>query len=476
MGVKIVVIGAGPGGYVAAVRAAQSGADVTLIEKSTVGGTCLNKGCIPSKILKQTADLMDRFHRADEFGILLSGKIAPDMNRVMERKKSLVDQQIKNISNLLQHHKVTQISGCASIKDQGVVAVKTETGEARFVPWDALILATGTTPLEIRKLPFDGDRILSSDHILEIKSVPKSITILGGGVIGCEFSFILSALGAEVTLIEAMPRILPLPSIDPEISKILEREMKKRKITVMTGHSITDLKKEENALTLTISKWDSNAHCAHPDSSLSVTTEKLLVCVGRKPQTENLGLEKINVHLDEKGWIKVDKHLRTNIQNVYAVGDILGPEAIMLAHVAWTEGDIAVQNIMGKSVEMSYDIVPTVVFTSPEIGCVGVTEAQAKNRGISVRSDTVLFRTVAKAHILGDIAGQAKIVSDATTGKIVGVHIIGPHADDLIAEGAVAIRMGATVRDLAETIHAHPTLSEVMMEASLKASDKPLHN
>lgn len=475
MGMNIVVIGGGPGGYVAAVRAAQGGAKVTLIEQSKLGGTCLNNGCIPSKILKETADLMDHFHRAGHFGITLEGRIAPDMGRVMERKKTLIDQQIKNISNLLHHNQVTLINGRASVKDPKMVEVKKATGETISILWDTLVLAPGTTPLEMPHLPFDGERILSSDHLLNIQALPQSMAILGGGVIGCEFAFIISALGVDVTLIEAMPQIIPLPSVDPDISKILERELKKRKITLFTGHTVTDLKKEPNALHLTLSKWDPVVKRPLPSSSFSITSDTLLVSVGRKPLTADLGLETIGVHLNQRGWVNVDKYLRTNIPNVYAVGDILGPEAIMLAHVAWAEGDIAAQNIMGKAVEMRYDLVPTVLFTSPEIGCAGLTEEQARAKGLNVRSDTVLFRTIAKAHILGDIAGQAKIVSESESGKIVGVHMIGPHVDDLIAEGVMAIRMGATVTDLATVIHAHPTLSEVMMETAFKASGRPLH-
>ena len=475
MGMKIVVIGGGPGGYVAAVRAAQKGAEVTLIEKSNVGGTCLNSGCIPSKIIKESADLLERMARANHFGITFDGKCAPDMSRIMNRKQSIIDQQIKNITNLLQHHRISLVNGWATVKDSKTVEVKRLSGEILSLPWEALILAPGTKPFEASHLSFDGVRILSSDHLLELHALPKHITILGGGVIGCEFACILSSLGVAVTLIEAMPRLLPLPSVDPEISKILEREMKKRRITLLTGHTITEVKKKTQGLDITLSKWDAVAKNPLPSSAKSLTSDSLLVSIGRSPQSADIGLEAIGVHVDQRGWIPVDKYLKTNIPNVYAVGDILGPEAIMLAHVAWTEGDVAARNVLGERVEMNYDLAPTVIFTSPEIGCVGLTEEQAKAKGLSARSDTVLFRTIAKAHILGDIGGQAKIVSDTESGKIVGVHIIGPHADDLIAEGAIAIRMGATITDLAAVIHAHPTLSEVMMEAAFKGAGKTLH-
>ena len=473
---KIAIIGAGPGGYVAAVRAAQLGAEVTLIESDNVGGTCLNWGCVPSKVMRTSAEILEKFHRAQEFGINVTEKVYPDMQRLMARKDKVIQDQTEGIFKLLNHHKIRYLKGYAYIDEANLIKVKLPDNTIHEVPWDRLILAVGSQPLNITSFPFDGKKIISSNEALCLSEIPESLMIVGGGVIGCEFAFIFAALGSQVIMVEALSRLLPLPSVDENCSKVLQREMKKRKIKFIVNQTVEKVEHKEGKCHVTIgpSPFDTiqKERGLKPQT---VEVEKVLVCIGRKPNTVNLGLEKLGVKTDENGWIIADERMETSIPGVYAIGDVLGPAKIMLAHVASKEGLIAAENAMGRNRTMDYNIVPGAIFTMPEVANVGLTEAQAKKQGHNVRADTVLFRNVAKAQVIGEIAGEVKIVSDTETGRILGVHMIGPYATDLIGEGTLAIQMGCTAKELAETIHAHPTLSEIMLEVSYKALGKALH-
>jgi dihydrolipoamide dehydrogenase len=476
MATRITIIGAGPGGYVAAIRAAQAGAEVTLIERDNVGGTCLNWGCIPSKVMVTSAELLDKFRRASEFGIMTEGKIYPDMRRIMARKEKVIQDQRKGILGLLSHHKIRYLKGQGMLKSPGLATVKPENGETIEVIWDKLILALGTEPLSIPAFPFDGEKILSSNDALDLRDIPESVLIVGGGVIGCEFAFILNALGSKVIVAEALSRLLPLPSVDEDCSKVLQREMKKRNIAFMANRTVESVEKEGDKLRVNIGTSRFAEKLSEKDKKpLTESVDKILVCIGRKPLIANVGLENIGLAADDKGWISANERMETAVPGVYAVGDILGPAKIMLAHVASAEGAVAAENASGGSKTMNYDAIPSAIFTMPEIANVGLTEAQANARSITIRADSVLFRTIGKAQVIGEIAGQAKIVSDAESGKILGVHIVGPHASDLIAEGTLAVRNGLTLSPLAETIHAHPTLAEIMPETAFKILDHPLH-
>jgi len=470
MAEKVVVIGAGPGGYVAAVRAAQLGAAVTVVEAENVGGTCLNWGCIPSKIMITSARMLDKFRQAQTFGIEVDGEIRPDMKNLMARKNAVIQSQIKGIVGLLKHHHIEYIPGRGHLKGPHLAGVRTLAGQELEIPWDKLILATGTRPLEVSALPFDGRRILSSNHALSLRQVPPSVLIAGGGVVGCEFAFILASLGAQVTVAEMMPRLLPVPGVDEECAKVLLREMKKKKINCLLGQKVKTVKEVNGKLRAALAP--SSEIRAEPTV---VEADQILVCIGRRPNTDGIGLENIGLSPDAGGWIPVNERMETTAADVYAVGDILGPDKIMLAHVASTEGQVAAGNALGRRQAMNYAVVPSAIFTTPEVANVGLTEAQARQQGREIRADSVLFRSLGKAHVIGEIAGQVKVVSDAATGKILGVHIIGPHATELIAEGTLAMRMGAGVQDLAATIHAHPTISEVMLEVSQKALGRAVH-
>jgi len=469
MTIKVTVIGAGPGGYVAAMRAARRGAEVTLIERDNVGGTCLNRGCIPSKVMITTAEMLEKFNRALEFGLKVEGKVTPDMLRLMERKQKVIKDQAKGILDQLQHHKVRYLRGTGTIKGKGIVSARLPDGTTEEIPWDRLIVASGTEPFDLPGFPFDGNQVLSSTDALNLQAVPETLMILGGGVIGCEFAFLFASLGSRVTVVEAMDRLLPLPSVDAACSTVLQREMKKRKIGFLLQKTAQSLEHAGGKLRVTVADPPSAETSGKPPTVVEV--DKLLVSIGRRPITSGIGLDTIGVALDEKGWIIADERMETSVPGVYAIGDVLGPSRIMLAHVASTEGLIAADNVTGGNRVMDYGIVPGAIFTVPEVANVGLSETQARDKGLEVRADTALFRTIGKAQVIGEIAGEAKIISEVGNGKVLGVHIVGAHATDLIAEATLALKMGATVTDLAETIHAHPTLAEVMLEASGKALD-----
>ncbi len=476
MGKRITIIGAGPGGYVAAIRAAQLGGEVTVIEQDAVGGTCLNWGCIPSKVMKTTAEIMERFRRAQEFGLKVDGHVRPHMKALMARKKTVIQNQAKGILSLFDRHKIRYMRGFGTITGSNRTEVKLSDGKISEVPWDRLILALGSQPLDNSSYPFDGQKILSSNHALDLNEIPESILIVGGGVIGCEFAFILEALGSKVSVVEALSRILPLPSVDENCSKVLQREMKKRKIMFMVNRSVERVEEDKGKIRVTIGPSPLAKDLKEGDRRpLDMEVDKLLVCIGRRPNTAGIGLEKIGIKTDEKGWIVANDRMETNISGVYAIGDVLGPSKIMLAHVASREGSVAAENAFGASQVMNYGLVPAAIFTMPEVASVGLTEKQAKAHGLNVRSDSVLFRNLGKAQVIGEIAGEAKIVSDAENGKILGIHMVGPHATELIAEGTLGMQKGVTIKELSETVHAHPTLSEIMLEASFKALGKPVH-
>jgi len=476
MGLKFVVMGAGPGGYVAAIRAAQLGAEVTLIEKERVGGTCLNWGCIPSKVLRTSAELLDRVRRGREYGLALSGEVSLDLRTLMARKEKVIENQARGIADILKQHRIRYLQGIGTITGPDRVTVRGQDQKAWEIPWERLILAVGSSPLDIRGLPVDGKRILSSNDALQIQAVPKSLLIVGGGVIGCEFAFIFSAFGSQVTVIEAKSRLIPLSSVDDDCSKVIQREMAKRKMAVLLESTVERVEDKGEGLQVFLGASpfvESPSDKVRRPAFLEV--EKVLLCIGRKPDTAGVGLERIGVKVDHNGWVVADETMKTNVPHLYAIGDVLGPPKVMLAHVASREGMVAAENAAGGTALMSYDAVPNVIFTLPEISNVGLTERQAREKGIQVRAESVLFRNIAKPHVIGEIGGIAKIVFDAGSGRLLGVHLVGPCASDLIAEGTLAVKSGCTIQELADTIHAHPTLAEIMSEVSMKAMGRPIH-
>lgn len=476
MASKVVVIGAGPGGYVAAIRAAQLGFEVALVERERVGGTCLNWGCIPSKVLRTSAELFDRVRRGGEYGLALDGSLSLDLRALMARKEKVIENQAKGIGDILKHHRIQYIQGVGTIAGLNLATVRGHDEAVWEVPWEHLILALGSAPLEIPGLPADGKSVLSSNDALELQTVPRSLMIVGGGVIGCEFAFIFSAFGSQVTLVEAKSRLIPLPSVDEDCSKVIQREMAKRKISVILESTVGRVEDKGDRLQVFLGP---SPFAERPSEKIrrpaSLEVEKVLGCIGRKPDTAGVGLERIGVKVDNSGWVIADERMRTSVPAVYAIGDALGPSKVMLAHVASREGMVAAENVGGGTARMSYDAVPNVIFTMPEMSSVGLTEAQAKEQGLEVKSESVLFRNIAKPHVIGEIGGMAKIVFDGGSGKILGVHLVGAGASDLIAEGTLAVKSGCTVQEVADTIHGHPTLAEIMSEVSMKALGKPVH-
>jgi len=395
---------------------------------------------------------------------------------LMARKNTVIQNQVNGIRVLFKHHRINYVNGRAYLKAPHMAVAKQNDGKEREIYWDKLILATGSRPLNVPGFSFNGDSILSSNHALDMQEIPESIMIAGGGVIGCEFAFILRAFGADVTVVEMMPRLLPLPSVDEACSKVLQREMKKKKINFMLNSKVDAVVAEKGMLQVTVLPVSSNDKPPEKDQPPRVVeVEKMLVCIGRKPNTENTGIENLGVQTDGRGWVIANEKMETAAGDVYAIGDLLGPSKVMLAHVASAEGQVAAENAMGADRTMNYDVIPGAIFTMPEVANVGLTETEARKQNDNVRADSVHFRTLGKAHVLGELAGEAKIVWDTGNGKIIGVHIIGPHATDLIAEATLAIQTGSSIADVAATIHAHPTLAEIMGEVSHKAMDKALH-
>lgn len=456
---KLVVIGAGPGGYVAAIRAAQLGAEVSLIEKDEVGGTCLNWGCIPTKSIIASARAFENTKRLSEFGIHLNGEISPDINKIIERKNRIVSTQIKGIRSLLKSRGIKLIEGSGSIASPGRVVVKRAEGVEEHIDADRIILATGSRPAPLTFMPFDNSRILSSNDAVNLKEIPPSIVIIGAGVIGCEFACIFSQLGSEVTIVEMMPGALITE--DTEISQLFERELKKMKIKLITNAAVQNA---ETSSSVTLRLKDGR----------TVKAEKALVSIGRALNTEGLGLENAGIIPEARGVISINEKMQTSSENIYAIGDITGK--MMLAHVASRQGIIAAENACGSSSVMDYSCIPAGIFTTPEIGSVGLREKDAAQKNIDIKVGRFQFRALGKAHAEGEIAGLIKIISDASTDRVLGMHIIGPHASDLVHEGALAIRSGLATSDIAATIHAHPTFAEGLMEAAEDLHGMAVHS
>lgn len=457
---KITILGAGPGGYVSAIRAAQLGAEVTVIEDWEVGGTCLNRGCIPTKTLIASAEVLHKAKNAKSFGLELEGSITPNIEKIVERKNKVVSTQVKGIRGLFKSWGVNLIEGRGVIVDPKKIKVTLKDGSTRDVDTDKIIIATGSSPAQIPVFPFDGTRILSSDHAINPDSIPKSLLIIGAGVIGCEFAFIYKEFGSEVTMVEMLPSAVSTE--DEEISQLLERELKKNKIKLLKNTSVEKVDVKDDGVTATLS-----------DGKI-VEAEKILVSIGRAVNSKNIGLEDVGVKTGDRGEVIVDSSMQTNIEGIYAIGDVTG--GIMLAHLASKEGIIAAENAMGGNGKVNYDVIPAAIFTNPEIGSVGLREKQVVEMGVKYRVGRFQVRALGKAHAMGEIAGLFKIITEEATDRIMGAHIIGPHASDLIHEVALAMEKGLTAKDIADTIHAHPTLAEGIMEAAEDVHDRAIHS
>jgi dihydrolipoamide dehydrogenase len=457
--VKLTILGAGPGGYVAAIKAAQLGARVTVIEDVEVGGTCLHWGCIPTKTLIASAEMIARTRELGKFGLELKGEVIPNLARIVERKSKVVNTQVKGIKGLLKSWGVSLKEGRGVLESPREVLITLKNGTREKIETDKIIIATGSRPAQIPVLPYDGKNIISSKDALDLTEVPKSLLIVGAGVIGCEFAFIYRELGTEITMVEMLPRALATE--DHEISDLLQRELKKKKIKLLTRVHIEKVEIREDGV-----------HAFLSDGS-GLTAEKVLVSVGRDFNSENIGAEATGIQKGDRGEIIVNNKMETNIPGVYAIGDVTG--GLLLAHTASAEGIVAAENVMDMQSTIDYSVVPTAIFTSPEIASVGLREYQAEEKGQSYRTGHFQFRSLGKAHAMGEISGFIKILAEKPSDKIIGTHIMGPHASDLIHEAALAMKAGLTVKDIADTIHAHPTLSEGIREAADDIHGESVH-
>ncbi len=453
----VIVIGGGPGGYVAAIKAAQLGAKVAVVEDGNLGGVCLNWGCIPTKTLIRTAKLFQDIKRSEEFGILGIDEesISVDWKKLIARKDDVVKKLVTGINGLFKKNKIDLYDGWATVKSKNEVEVNGETIKGKN-----LILATGATeympPISGLEDTLKTGKILNSKAAFELEEMPEELIVIGGGVIAVEFATIFNAIGSKVTLIQRSKQILS--GTEKEMGKTLERQLKKDGINIITGTSLKSITEKEIVI-------------EHRNKEKSFTGDKYLISLGLKA---NLGgLEALGLELDEKGFVKTDEHLRTNIDGVFAIGDLNGKHA--LAHVASAEGIIAAENIMGNDKTINYDIVPAGIYTFPELASVGMTAEEAKEKGYDVNVSKFPVAANGKALAEGETVGFAKIISDNKYGEVLGVHIMASHATDMIAEAVLVMELEGTVHSIAEAIHAHPTTSEIVMEAAFGAVDKPIH-
>jgi len=458
--IQVLIIGGGPAGYVAAIKAAQFGLKVLLVEKEKLGGVCLNVGCIPSKALITVSRDYERIKTLETVGIKATIE-SFNWQSIQRWKDSIINKLVAGVSQLCKANGAEIILGEAEIINDKECQIKRDTG-IEIIEYKNLIIATGSKQVYLRDIPIDHKQILDSSDVLNIEEIPKTLLIIGGGYIGIELGSVLARFGCKIIIVEMMPQILP--GVDNDLVRILERKLKKINFEIKVNSTVSAIEKRGDTLIATV-KSDGKEE--------RVETEKILVAVGRKPMTDGLGLEKLGINLDSRGFIKVNDKLRTNYNNIYAIGDVKGGP--MLAHKAFKEGEIAAEVIAGKSSILDYKCVPAVIYTEPEIASVGISEQEAKETKRDIIIGKFPFAANGRALAMMEDEGFVKIIADKDTHEILGVNIIGPNASDLISEAALAIEMGATIEDIALTIHPHPTLSEAMMEACKDAMGEPLH-
>ena len=458
--IDVVIIGGGPGGYVSAIKAAHLGLKALLVEKDKLGGVCLNWGCIPTKALVSTAELLNHLQRAEEFGIQVKD-YSIDFSAIMKRKDLITQRLSSGVGQLMKANQVRVIRGEGQIIEPGKVEIIGTTGEKEIIKTKNIIIATGSSVMRLPIPGIDSEGVITSDGALSLNELPSRMLIIGGGVVGIEFAGIFRALGVEVTVVEMLPRIL-LP-IDEEIARRLTQLLKRKGIEILADSKVKEIKKNHQNLEVLIST---------ADGEKKLETEKVLLSAGRVPELGNIDVQRLGIELNGKA-IKVDEKMRTNIPGIYAVGDVVGK--IMLAHVASREGLVAVENIAGKEVLMNYKVVPNCVFSMPEVASVGLTEEEARKEKNNIKVSKFPFMANGKALGMGETEGMVKIIADGDTLKLLGVHILGTHASDLIAEGTLALSMEATAFEIVNTIHAHPTLAEAIAEAAEGITGKPIH-
>jgi dihydrolipoamide dehydrogenase len=462
----LTIIGSGPGGYVAAIRAAQLGLRTAIIEKyKTLGGTCLNVGCIPSKAL---LDSSEHYHNAKErfpeHGINLTG-LKVDMKQMVARKNDVVSKTCEGVAFLMKKNKVDVYHGHGSFKTANIIRIAQEDGKILEIETDKSIIATGSKPITPEAFHYDKNRVITSTEALLIEKVPKRMVIIGAGVIGLELGSVFARLGTEVEVIEYMDRIIA--GMDGDCSKELQRSLKKLGMKFHLNHAVTEVKGTAKEVTVNFKSKDS-------EEIISLKADYCLVAIGRKPYTDKLGLENIGVQLDERNRIVVDEHLQTNVPGVFAVGDVI--KGAMLAHKAEEEGMFVAEYIVGQKPHIDYNLIPGVVYTWPEVASVGKTEEELKAAGVAYKSGKFPFKALGRSRASMDMDGMVKVLADKQTDEILGVHMVGPRAADMIAEAVALMEFRASAEDAARMSHAHPTYTEAFREAALAATgDRALH-
>ena len=459
----LVIIGSGPGGYVAAIRAGQLGLKTAMVEKDKdLGGTCLNVGCIPSKALLTSSDhFIFAKKEAEKHGIVV-GSVDVDLNKMQQRKEKVVKTLTGGVRALMKTNKVTTFEGFGTITAPGKVSVKSSDGKTQEIETKNIIIATGSAPIELPFAKFDGKTIVSSTEALTFTEPPREFLVIGAGAIGLELGSVWARLGSKVTILEFLPRIAL--GFDLELSNLLQRSLTGQGITFHLETKVSAIKIDNGRVTATATKGN---------EELKFGADKVLVSVGRKPFSEGLGAEKVGVEFDEKKRIKVDQHFKTNVDGIYAIGDVIAGQ--MLAHKAEDEGIACVERIAGKDGHINYDAIAGIIYTNPELAGVGLTEDQAKEKGIDYRVGRFPFRANARAIANDDLDGIVKFVADARADRILGAHILQHAASELIAEAVSVIEFGGSSEDLARTCHSHPTLSEAVKEAAMNVEKRALH-
>lgn len=458
----VCVIGAGPGGYVAAIKAAQLGKKVVVVEREKIGGVCLNCGCIPSKAMITAAHMYEKMNSLNEIGISATG-IKVDMTKIQAWKETVVNKLTGGVGGLFKMNGIESIMGEATFISPQELEVKQASGTKEMIKATHFIVANGSRPIEIPGFSFDGRNVLSSTEALTLEEAPKRLVVIGGGYIGLEIGSYLAKFGSEVTVLEANAGLLS-GVVDSDCVNVVARKLKKKGVKVLTNAKAKACKKVGSELQVEV----------QTEKGIElIACDKILVTVGRKPNSDQLGLSKIGIKIDAKGFVSVNKQLRTNINHIFAIGDVAGQP--MLAHKASREGIIAAEVIAGKNAAADYKVVPAVIFTDPEIASVGMTADEALKAGYEILTGQFPYAANGRALSVMDSEGFIKIIADKKTKVVLGVHIVGYEASNLISEAALAIEMGATLEDVANTIHPHPTLPEMMMEAAEAALGHPIH-
>jgi len=461
----VAIIGSGPGGYVAAIRCAQLGLKTAIIEKyNTLGGTCLNVGCIPSKaLLDSSHHYYDATKHFKTHGIELAG-LKVDFEQMIARKNEVVTQTSGGINYLMDKNSIDVLQGVGSFADATHITITKDDGTSEEIEAGKTIIATGSKPSSLPFITIDKKRVITSTEALSLTEIPKHLIVIGGGVIGLELGSVYSRLGSQVSVIEYMPAITP--GMDAMLSKELQKSLKKQGIKFFTGHQVTSVVNNGDEVIVT-----ANNKKGVP---VEFKGDYTLVSVGRKPYTEGLGLENVNIKVSERGQIETNEHLQTNVKNIYAIGDVV--KGAMLAHKAEEEGTMVAEVIAGQKPHINYNLIPGVVYTWPEVACVGKTEEQLKEAGVNYKSGSFAMRALGRARASMDIDGQIKVLADAETDEILGVHMIGARAADLIAEAVIAMEFRASSEDIARSSHAHPTYTEAFKEACLAVNDRAIHS